>query len=101
MVQAIRPIHFTAPTVLAGSASGQLPGGVVGEVFNFSLSWTIPVRVSAGVHPTMSFPGASRHLVNILSSPGRPDLVLDSGAVKFQPIADRGFPLSTRSAACK
>jgi hypothetical protein len=101
MVQAIRPIHFTPPAVITGSASGQIPGGVAGEVFNFNLSWNIPVRVSAGAHPTMSFPGATRHLVNILSSPGQPDLTLDSGAVKFQPIADRAFPLSTHSAACK
>lgn len=101
MVQAMRPIHFIAPTVLTGSASGQIPGGVAGEVFNLNLSWTIPVRVSGGARPTMSFPGATRHLVNILSSPGLPDLTLDSGAVRFQPIADRAFPLSTHSAACK
>ena len=100
MVQAIRPIHFRPPTALTGSASGEIPGGVAGEVFHASLSWTIPVRVSAGSHPTMSFPGATRHLVNILSSPGKPDVILDSGAVKFQPISDRAFPLSTRSAAC-
>jgi hypothetical protein len=101
MVQAIRPIDFRPPATLTGSASGEIPGGVAGEVFNFTLSWSIPVRVSPGAHPTMSFPGATRHLVNILSSPGQPDLTLDSGAVKFQPIADRAFPLSTHSAACK
>ena len=101
MVQAIRPIDFRPPAVLTGSASGQISGGVAGEVFNVNLSWNIPVRVSAGAHPTMSFPGATRHVVNILSSPGQPDLTLDSGAVKFQPIADRAFPLSRHSGACK
>jgi hypothetical protein len=78
----------------------EIPGGVAGEVFHLRLSWTIPVRVATGSHPTMSFPGATRRLVNILSSPGLPDVILDSGAVKFQPIADRAFLLSTRSAAC-
>ena len=33
--------------------------------------------------------------MNILSSPGKPDVILDSGAVKFHPISDRAFPLST------
>lgn len=77
------------------------PGGVEGEVHTLTLSWVIPVRVSAGPPATMSFPGASRHLVTVISTPGAPDQVVDTGKVRFTYLANRPFPLRTRSAACR
>jgi hypothetical protein len=102
-LQRPRHIRFTTPTTLTGTATGNRPvtGGVPGEVHALTLTWNIPVRVSAGARPTMSFPGATRRLVTVVSAPEAPDTIIDTGNVTFPPLANRTYPLRTSSAACR
>ncbi len=96
------PVRFTTPTALFGMATGaRTDSGVEGEVDKLTLHWNIPVEVSAKPSPAMSFPGARRRLITVISTPDVPDQQIDTGWVPFTFLATQSFPIREGSTACR
>src|SRR4051794_27973766 len=92
-----RNIEFTAPTVLTGTASDgprHYPNDPECQTVTKTLTWRIPVRVSGGADPTMSFPGATSRLLALISGCGSPDNTIDSGDQPYKPFTDHPWSLS-------